>query len=56
MMEANVVYANHKKHMVDPFVVHVFFVACINHKRAHHVFFVVHINHKNTWWRETWFM
>ena len=32
MVEANVVYVNHKKH--------------INHKRVHHVFVMVHMNHK----------
>ncbi len=48
MVDGNVVYVNHKNHMVDPFVVHVFFVVCINHKRVHHMFLVVRINHKHT--------
>ena len=70
VMEANVVYANHKRHMVDPWVVHVNQIIHmnhnmvhhvnqkkhINHKWVHHVFFVVHVNHKNTWWTILWFM
>ena len=32
-----VVYVNHKKHMVDPFVVLVFLVVYMNHKWVHHV-------------------
>jgi hypothetical protein len=34
---ANVVHVNHKKHMMDLFVVHVFFVVHMSHKRVHHV-------------------
>ena len=37
VMEANVVYVNHKKHMVDPFVVHVFFGVHMNHVCLHHM-------------------
>jgi hypothetical protein len=38
MVEENVVHVNHKKHMMDPFVVHVFFVVHVNHKRVHQCF------------------
>ena len=70
VMEANVVYVNHERHMVDPFVVHanhkkhmnhkmfhhVNRKIHINHKWVHHAFFLVHVNHKNTWWTHLWFM
>ncbi len=36
-----------QKNMVDPFVVHVFFVVDVNHVCLHHVVVVVHVNHKN---------
>ncbi len=48
MVEANVVYVNHKNHMVDPFVVHVFFVDCMNHKKhmvEANMVYVIHKKH-----------
>ena len=41
MLEANVVCVNHKKYMVEPFVVHVIFVVYMNHVCLDHVVFVV---------------
>ena len=33
MEGVNVVHVNHKKHMKDPFVVHVFFMVYVNHNK-----------------------
>ena len=63
MLEANVVCVNHKKYMVEPFVVHVIFVVYMNHVCLDHVVFCgscvfcgLHEPQKNTWGRQTWFM
>ena len=43
-VEANVVYVNHQKYMVDPFVVHVFFVVHMNHKKHMMEAYVAYVN------------